>query len=652
MPTVGSFRSCTRVVFDTCGHAALFATAYAAAWLLRFDGLVSEPRAAAAFRLLPLALACKLVVFKVAHGPPSSWQYVSLADGLMLVGKAMLGTLCFGAALHLLHLGEALPPSMLILDAIVTVAVLGAVRISPRLVRELLLPWCGRHESVRLLVIGAGDLGEALLRQLRTCRRPRYRVVGFLDPDPAKHSASIHGVPVLGAPELLPRIAPALGATEVIVVSPFGGGAQMRRLAELARLAAVKLRVLPALEDLLQGRARLTQIRDVAIEDLLRRRPRHLDGALTAAFLRGKRVLVTGAGGSIGAELCRQVAYFTPSRLVLVERSENALFVIERALKRAWPRLEIVPLIADVGDRARMAAIFHSERPDAVFHAAAHKHVPLVELNPGEGVKNNVFGTVTCAELAHETGTGTFVLISTDKAVHPSSVMGATKRVAELFVQAMARRSRTRFLCVRFGNVLGSSGSVVPIFQEQIRAGGPVTVTDPDMQRYFMPIPEASQLVLQAAAIGTGGEVFILDMGQPVRILDLARDLIRLSGLRPEIDIPIVFTGMRPGEKIAEQLSLAEEHARATSQDGVLVGRVVEMNMSELEHHLLDLRRFAAGASSEAIIAKLGAIVPEYRRARRAPGAVVPLRLMTKSTVPPTSPQTEPGWMPAREQRA
>jgi FlaA1/EpsC-like NDP-sugar epimerase len=372
--------------------------------------------------------------------------------------------------------------------------------------------------------------------------------------------------------------------------------------------------VVPALEDLLQGKVNVRQVREVKIEDLLRRAPRRLDRGLVAQFINGKSVLVTGAGGSIGSEICRQVARFAPRRLVLAERFENALFEIERELRQKFPRVEIVPVIADVCDRVRMETVFAANRPDAVFHAAAHKHVPLVELHPGEGVKNNIFGTRICAELAHETGAAAFVLISTDKAVRPASVMGATKRVSELFVQAMATRSRTKFLCVRFGNVLGSSGSVVPIFQEQIRAGGPVTVTHPEMQRFFMTIPEASQLVLQAASMGEGGEVFVLDMGEPVKIVDLARDLIKLSGLRPDIDIPIIFTGMRPGEKLCEQLTLDEENAAKTRHERIWIGRVASMDYEALEQHLVELRDLADRGTEETVVAKLEEIIPEYRR--------------------------------------
>lgn len=595
-------------------HAALFALAYIGAFILRFDFALPAPYLDAALRFLPLVIVVKLVVFRIFGQYRGWWKYVGLSDVIDLAKSAALSTVCLGALIYSIFDASTLPRSVLVIDLFLTMALVGTVRLSPRLVRAVLRPMSARRDATRVVIVGADDTGEALLHQIQNDESLRYTVVGFLDDDPHKRGGSIHRVPVLGAPDLLPKVAEELDVAEAILAEPPQSGEAMRRMVELSRSARTRLRVVPALEDLLQGKVNVRQVREVKIEDLLRRSPRRLDRGLVGQFINGKSVLVTGAGGSIGSEICRQVARFAPRRLVLAERFENALFEIERELRQKFPRVEIVPAIADVTDRIRMETVFAANRPDAVFHAAAHKHVPLVELNPGEGVKNNIFGTRVCAELAHETGAAAFVLISTDKAVRPASVMGATKRTAELFVQAMATQSRTKFLCVRFGNVLGSSGSVVPIFQEQIRQGGPVTVTHPEMQRFFMTIPEASQLVLQAGAMGAGGEVFVLDMGEPVKIVDLARDLIKLSGLRPDIDIPIVFTGMRPGEKLCEQLTLDEENATKTRHERIWIGRVASMDYEALEQHLAELRDLADRGTEETVVGKLEEIIAEYRR--------------------------------------
>jgi FlaA1/EpsC-like NDP-sugar epimerase len=368
-------------------------------------------------------------------------------------------------------------------------------------------------------------------------------------------------------------------------------------------------------------------MRDVAIEDLLRRDPVALDDQAIVADLRGRVVVVTGAGGSIGSEICRQVAGFEPARLVLVERAENALFEIHRELRQAFPSLRIEPCVADICDVQRTQQIFADHAPEVVFHAAAHKHVPMMEWNPGEAIKNNVLGTRLIADVAHACGARAFVMISTDKAVNPTSVMGATKRAAEVYIQALAKRSSTRFVTVRFGNVLGSNGSVVPIFKEQIARGGPVTVTHPDMKRYFMTIPEACQLVLQAGSMGCGGEIFILDMGQPVKIVDLARDLIQLSGFSPD-EIEIVFTGMRPGEKLHEELSIAAEHAEKTRHPKIMIGKTVAQAPEEVVARLEELKAsLPSEGNGDRLRKLLTAIVPEYRPdAAARPGGGEPAR--------------------------
>lgn len=605
-------------------HVILFALAFLGAFLIRFDFQIPEKERGVALGLLTFVVVVKLIIFPVVGGHFRGWwKYVGLADFIDLAKASVMSSLCLAVLIYAIFGVSAVPRSILVIDLFLTVALVGSVWLSRRALQQILRPMSARTNASPVIIIGATDTGEALLHQIQTDESLPYQVVAFLDEDPKKRGTCIHRVPVLGGSELLPKLAEELGVTEVILANPPASGEQMRHLIEMSRTAGLRLRTLPALDDLLQGRASVRQVRDIKIEDLLRRSPRRLDHSLVADFVHGKSVLVTGAGGSIGSEICRQVARFAPARLVLAERFENALFEIDRELRQLYPRLDIVPTIVDVCDAAAMANLFLANHPDAVFHAAAHKHVPLVERNPGEGVKNNIFGTRVCAEMADEHGAQTFVLISTDKAVRPSSVMGATKRVAELFIQGMAKQSKTHFISVRFGNVLGSNGSVVPIFQEQIRAGGPITVTHPEMQRYFMTIPEASQLVLQAAAMGQGGEVFVLDMGEPVRIVDLARDLIRLSGLRPDIDIPITFTGMRPGEKLTEQLTLDEEQATKTRHEKIWIGRVASLEWEVLTQKLAELRELVDRRGDLFILNKLSELVPEFRHGGTPEGEVI-----------------------------
>jgi FlaA1/EpsC-like NDP-sugar epimerase len=441
----------------------------------------------------------------------------------------------------------------------------------------------------------------------------RHEVVGFLDDNREKLHADIHGVRVLGAIDRLPEVVVGRDVDEVILAVPSATGPQMRRIVDLCKAANVRFKTMPGVDQLIDGRVSLNQVRNVAIDDLLGRDPVKLDMNAIGDAIEGHVVMVTGAGGSIGSELCRQVARFSPAALLLVERTENSLFEIHRELiGKGLSPSALIPCVADVVDASRMEALFALHKPTVVIHAAAHKHVPMMEWNPGEAVKNNVGGTRTLAELAHRHQVERFVMVSTDKAVNPTSVMGATKRVAEICVQSLSQQSRTRFVTVRFGNVLGSAGSVIPIFKEQIAAGGPVTVTHPEMKRYFMTIPEASQLVLQAGTMGEGGEIFILDMGEPVKIADLARDLITLSGFTPGEDIEIAFTGMRPGEKLFEELSVDAEAAVKTAHPKIFVGK---FRPYEWDRVLKGTDRLLAVAGQPAaeVRAALRVLVPEYR---------------------------------------
>jgi FlaA1/EpsC-like NDP-sugar epimerase len=446
----------------------------------------------------------------------------------------------------------------------------------------------------------------------------------------------VRGIPVLGTIDELPKIAARLGVKQVIVTIADLEPKALRRIVERCEKERLRAKILPGLYQLIDGQAGLGRLRDVSIEDLLGRDAVKLDLELIGAFLTGKRVLVTGAGGSIGSELCRQVAAFSPGALTLVERSEFALFTIHQELLKRFPEVTLIPRICDIGDLARLDTVFVEDRPQVVFHAAAHKHVPMMEYNPGEAIKNNVFGTKAVADAADRHSAEAFVMISTDKAVNPTSIMGATKRVAEMYVQALSARSRTKYVAVRFGNVLGSTGSVIPTFKAQIAAGGPVTVTHPEMVRYFMTIPEASQLVMQAASMGNGGEIFVLDMGEPVKIVDLAHDLIRLSGLVPGVDIQIEFTGMRPGEKLFEELGFDAERMSKTAHPKIFTGRLTPMSLGAVEGALGHLHGFTGSTSAKTVREALRSVVTEMLP-DEAESAALPKRRSIASDEAPVS---------------
>lgn len=600
-----------------CVHVALWTASLLGAYALRFDFRIKPEHAQILAVSLPFLLIFRLAAFYLGGLFRGLWRYTGARD---LVGIIRWTSLSSVAYLAFLHIGfQGFSRSVVAIEWLTAVIVIGGTRFLARFLyaRRFVVAEPGLSR-MRVLVIGAGDAGEMLLREIQKRHGARYEPVGLVDDDRAKRGEQIHGVRVVGTIEDIPHVARDLRVDEAIIAVPSASGAQMRRIVDLCKHAGVRFKTMPGVDQLIDGRVAVSQLRDVDIEDLLGRDPVKLDMASISATIAGRVVMVSGAGGSIGSEICRQVCRFGPSALVLVERAENNLFHIHRELLARFPKLELVPCIGDVSDAQRMAAVFERRRPAIVFHAAAHKHVPMMEWNPGEAVKNNVFGTKTLADMADRYGVERFVMISTDKAVNPTSVMGASKRVAEIYVQALSQRSKTRFVTVRFGNVLGSAGSVVPIFKEQIAAGGPVTVTHPEMTRYFMTIPEASQLVLEAGAMGNGGEIFILDMGEPVKIADLARELITLSGLTPGEDIEIVFSGMRPGEKLFEELSVDSESADRTGHPKIFVGRFRPHAWEQVQRQLHDL---AASVDHPADVRKRFAeIVPEFKQ----PVAAVP----------------------------
>ncbi len=592
------------------GHAVLFGVGYFGAFALRFDFSNDHMYAGRMVRWFPILVVLRLVAFHYAGLFRGLWKYTSTRDLRRIILATTASTIAFEAALGILF--RVLPRSVILIEWGLCIMLVGGARFAYRALTAERMPLLRKDvKRQKLLIVGAGDAGEMLLREVRRNSTDRYDVVGFLDDNREKLHADIHGVRVLGGLEQLPAVVVGQDVDEVIIAAPSASGAQMRRIVDLCKQSGARFRTIPGMDQLIDGRVTLSQVRDVAIEDLLGREPIALDMDAIGTAIEGQVVMVTGAGGSIGSELCRQLARFAPSALLLVERAENNLFNIHRELLARNDGFTLVPLLADVADAARMDEVFGRYRPTVVVHAAAHKHVPMMEWNPGEAVKNNVLGTRTLADAADRHGVGRFVMVSTDKAVNPTSVMGASKRVAEIYVQSLSRRSRTRFVTVRFGNVLGSAGSVIPIFKEQIAAGGPVTVTHPEMKRFFMTIPEASQLVLQAGTMGDGGEIYILDMGEPVRIADLARDLITLSGLTPGVDVEIQFTGMRPGEKLFEELAVDDESADKTRHPKIFVGK---MRVYEQERIEKGLAWLAAGVGLEPveIRARFADLVPEY----------------------------------------
>ncbi len=597
--------------------------AYWLAFLFRFELSIPPGTIDIVLANWPYVVLVHFLGLHALGVPRMSWRYMRMRDAIRVGVAVGLGTSVLVAVRVLApiatdHRLVFLPLGVIAMDGVLAFCGLVAARTVVRLRGE---EADRRKREVmgsrnRVILIGAGQAGVLVAQEIMNRPDLGLEPVGFLDDDRMKVGTSIGGLRVLGVTADVASIAERKRVKRALITIASAPGAEIRRITELCRDAGLDTKIIPGIYEIVGEKVNLSRIREVAIEDLLGREPVSLDEEIVGASIRSRVVLVTGAGGSIGSELCRQICRFGPERLILVERFENALFEIHRELASAFPHVPIDPRVGDVCDEARMAQLFEASKPNLVLHAAAHKHVPMMEWNPGEAVKNNIGGTRVVADLADRYGVERFVLISTDKAVNPSSVMGATKRVAEIYLQALSERSSTRFVTVRFGNVLGSAGSVIPIFRDQIAKGGPVTVTHPDMTRYFMTIPEASQLVLQAGAMGEGGEIFILDMGQPVRIVDLARDLITLSGLRPNEDIEIKFSGVRPGEKLVEELSTDTEHADKTRHPKVFVGRIMPHAWEPVVTAVSALLSLAQHGEPDHLRASLGDIVPEYAAAR------------------------------------
>jgi FlaA1/EpsC-like NDP-sugar epimerase len=601
-------------------HLAVFAAVYWIAFLLRFDFDIKPGDMKVFWATLPWVLAIKFAVFLIAGQYDGWWTYVTFSDLVALVRYALAVTLIIGSGQYFLGLGFYIPRSVIVIDCLGSIALLGAMRGTWRLYREQFWPILNPSNFRWALMVGTDHATGLLANQMQSYRELPYRVRGLLALDAASVGSRLGQIPVLGRLEDVREVAAACAASTVLVTAGSLAGSYLRNLMDACKQSGLELKIIRPIQDRMGGDHRIP-IRDIEISDLLRRAPVQLDMNIIGRLVEGRTVMVTGAGGSIGSEICRQLLKFNPGSLLLVGRGENRIFKVERKLRTAHSAAVLRSCIADVTDEARLRQLFEQYRPEVVFHAAAHKHVPLMESNVGEAIRNNVGGTKVIAELSHEFGVRNFVFISTDKAVHPTSIMGVSKQIAERFVHAMSQASSTCFTVVRFGNVLGSDGSVVPIFQDQIRRGGPITVTDPRMTRFFMTIPEASQLVLQAAAMGMGGEIFVLEMGEPIKIVDLARDLVRLSGL-PEDSIEICFTGIRPGEKLYEELYFDDEETLPTAHPKLRAAYHRPYTLAEVSETIAHLEKLVH-APEEEIRQKLCEVVEEYAwQVRNADGGL------------------------------
>jgi FlaA1/EpsC-like NDP-sugar epimerase len=623
------FRDCRELLADRITgcriplllfHGLAFAGIYLLAHVIRCDGAVPSKLLDAAFAALPLIVGIKVATFVSFGCHRGWWRSATFADLTSLAEVATISSLTLVLASFLSGGLWPAPRSVLIIDWAGSLLTLCGARGAVRLLQDRYGPLFASRQLRRVLVIGAGEAGDALVRQIGSNPRTGLKVVGILDRDLTTHGRMLAGARVLGDPGELVRLAARHRVEAVLIPSPAVPAAEVRTLSRACDAAGLKLLVVPGFDAILSG-ALTAQPREVDIRDLLCREPVRLDGAAIDVFLHGRVVLVTGASGSIGSELCRQLLSFRPSRLILLDHSENGQFFLERELRAlSCGATEVIACVASITDEARIRTLFATHQPTVVFHAAAHKHVPMMEANPGEAVKNNVFGTRTLVDEALRAGVDAFVMISTDKAVNPTSIMGVCKRLAEIYMQSLSGRTSTRLVTVRFGNVLGSTGSVIPIFKDQIRNGEPITVTHPDMTRYFMTIPEAAQLVLQAGAQGSGGEIFVLDMGEPVKIVDLARDMIRLSGQTEGRDVQIVFSGLRPGEKLFEELYDQGEELLATTHPKIRAARHRPYPQAQI-YAGLDRLAAAVDGPAEQVIAILTSLVPGYRPACLAAAA-------------------------------
>jgi FlaA1/EpsC-like NDP-sugar epimerase len=601
-----------RYVLKFLLHGFVFISAYLGAFLLRFEFEIPSAYTAPIRETIPLVFLAKAAAFFAFGLFYGWWRYVTIRDVLPIASGCTLGSVLFWGLVSLFQPHLAIPRSVYLIDWGLTLMMVLAARYFIRFGREAFGRRRGDADR-RVLVVGAGAAGQMIVREIRENPSLGMVEVGFVDDDRAKRRARIDGVPVLGGHGDIQEICEKHRVDEIIIAIPSATPSHLRHLLGHCQVSKVKARILPGVGDLIDGKVSVRALRNVHLEDLLGRDPVELDTALLNRHITGHTVVVTGAAGSIGSELCRQIACLSPARLVMYEIAESPMFDLEMEMREKFPAVNMVFVIGDVRDRGRVEETMRLHQPAIVYHAAAYKHVPMMEMHPVEAVKTNVLGTRIVAEAASKYGVGRFVLVSTDKAVRPANVMGATKRLAELVIHNMnGAGQKTLFIAVRFGNVLGSAGSVIPIFRRQLETTGKLTVTHPDASRYFMLIPEAAGLILQAGAMGKGGEVFVLEMGEPVKIVDLAENLIRLSGKEPGVDAEIVFTGMRPGEKLHEELIVEGEDVTRTSHPKVMRLMGSEAMPAGWARRLEELIALAVTGESFSVIEKLDALVKGY----------------------------------------
>jgi FlaA1/EpsC-like NDP-sugar epimerase len=601
-------------------------------FLVRFDFAIPPHHSTIFIRILPLIVVTKIFCYYFFDLYRGMWRYTSIGDLFNILKATLFSMLLILAYIILRYRFVGFPRSVFLIDMCFSILFISGFRLSVRvyfeyasngkngqsLLQSFLSSFNRRHmASKNLLIIGAGDGGEKIYREIRANAGLQYRVVGFLDDDPAKIGRKIHGIPILGRTDDISFAVSKIKADEALIAIPSANSQQMREIVEHCKNSGIPFRTIPGYGELINGKVTVKSIREVAYQDLLGREAIQLDQEKIGAYLQGQHVLVTGAGGSIGSELCRQICRFTPRQILLFERAESPLYDIQLEFENKFENIQIVPILGDARDLNQLEKVFQEYSPQIVFHAAAYKHVPMLELQPWRAVDNNIIGTQNLIEKSIAHNIKRFVFVSTDKAVRPTNVMGATKRVSEMLIQAQnaCHTTDVQFMIVRFGNVVGSVGSVVPLFKKQIEKGGPVTVTHPDVTRYFMTIPESCQLILQAGAMGEGGEIFILEMGTPVKIADMARDLIRLSGFEPDVDIKIEYIGLRPGEKLYEELITEGEGIIPTDHDKIMVLKGMQCELDFLNVRIRELAKVAHDQDAHGIISKLQEIVPEYKPA-------------------------------------
>jgi FlaA1/EpsC-like NDP-sugar epimerase len=585
------------------------------AYFLRFDGINKiEPRFAEhILKLAIISTIVKIFIFLLFRLYNSLWRYAGTYEmGLIVTAAFISNTIMISyTTLSLTPVPRSIFPIAILTDTFL----IGGIRFAYRVFRRVVKGEIIRITNLkRILIIGAGDAGAIIVKELRMHPELKSVPAAIIDDDKFKQGKKINGVPIVGGTTDVLNAVEKWKIDEIIIAMPSAGNKRINDVYTQCSKTDCKVKILPSVSQLIDESVVMQKVRDVNIEDLLGREPINLDIDEVSSYIKGKVVLVTGGGGSIGSELCRQIAGFSPKRLVILDNYENNAYEIQNELLHDFPKMDLITVIANIREKRRMENIFRKHKPDVVFHAAAHKHVPLMEANPTEAIKNNVFGTMNVAECADKFGAKRFVLISTDKAVNPTNIMGATKRIAEMIIQGLNKTSKTEFVAVRFGNVLGSNGSVIPLFKKQIEQGGPVTVTHPEVTRFFMTIPEAVQLVIQAGAMAEGGEIFVLDMGESVRICDLARNLIKLSGFEPDADIKIEYTGLRPGEKLYEELLLNEEGLESTKYNKIFIAKPVHIDLALLKREI-DCLKENVITNSEGVSDYIKLIVPTYQKA-------------------------------------